>query len=190
MGRKPKLARLPPEVKLYIEGLMADGRMTLTEMIADLAARWPDHARANELPSRSALGRYGPKLERRLLAVKAFSDAAASIDAHAGDKADSRSSALTAMVQQEIFDAVMNLQDAADPDVDSDARMSLLSEAARSLASLTRSSVQLKTYQAKVEADARKALLQEQREKLDAMGNKGGVTAETKAAIREALGIV
>lgn len=38
--------------------------------------------------------------------------------------------------------------------------------------------------------EARRKLLEEQRAKLDAMPNKGGVTLETKVAIREALGIV
>jgi hypothetical protein len=33
-------------------------------------------------------------------------------------------------------------------------------------------------------------LLAEQKAKLDTLGSKGGVTAETQAAIREALGIV
>ena len=41
-----------------------------------------------------------------------------------------------------------------------------------------------------IEAHARRKLLAEQQAKLDAMPNKGGVTAETKAAIREALGII
>ena len=35
----------------------------------------------------------------------------------------------------------------------------------------------------------RKKVLEEQRAKLEAMPTRGGVTAETKAAIREALGI-
>jgi hypothetical protein len=37
--------------------------------------------------------------------------------------------------------------------------------------------------------DARRKLLEEQRAKLDAMGSRGGVTEDTKKAIREALGI-
>jgi Protein of unknown function (DUF3486) len=190
MGRKSTISRLPLDVKLYIEGQIADGRWTLDEMIADLRERFPEHKAAGELPSRAALHRYGPKLERRLIAVKAFSQAAASIEANAGDRGDSRSSALTAIVQQELFDSMMCLQDATDPEVDQDTRMKLLAEAARSLASLTRSSVQLKQYQAKVEAETRARVLEEQRAKLDAMGTKGGITPETKAAIREALGIV
>ena len=40
---------------------------------------------------------------------------------------------------------------------------------------------------AAIEDAARKKVLEEQRAKLEAMPTKGGVTAETKAAIREAL---
>ena len=42
---------------------------------------------------------------------------------------------------------------------------------------------------AAIKDEARRELLAEQKAQLDALGNKGGVTAETKLAIREALGI-
>lgn len=189
MGRKSTISRLEPEVKAYIEGKMAEGRLTLDELIADLREHFPAEAKEGVLPSRSALHRYGPKLERRLIAVKAFTQAMASVDANAGDRADSRSSGLTAIMQQELFDSIMMLQDASDPEVDQAERVKLLADATRSLASLTRSSVQLKQYQAKVEAEVRAQVLAEQRAKIDAMGSKGGVTEDTKKAIREALGI-
>jgi len=67
--------------------------------------------------------------------------------------------------------------------------VAMLSAAAKNIATLTRSSVNLKQFQAKVEEAARQRLLDEQRAKLEAMPNKGGVTPETKASIREALGI-
>ena len=41
-----------------------------------------------------------------------------------------------------------------------------------------------------MEKDTRDRLLAEQRAALDAMGSKGGVTEDTKRAIREALGIM
>ena len=188
MGRKSTISRLPTEVKLYIEGLLADGRLTLDEMIAELRQRYPAQADSGLLPSRAALHRYGPKLERRLIAIKAFSQAAQSIEANAGDKAGAHSSALTALMQQELFDSMMALGDASDPEVDQEARVKLLADASRSLASLTRSSVNLKQFQAKVEDETRRKVQEEQRAKLDAMGAKGGVTEETKRAIREALG--
>jgi hypothetical protein len=189
MGRKSSIARLPAEIKAYIEAMLATGSQTLDELIADLQSRYPAEASAEVLPSRSALHRYGSKLDRRLAAIKASTEAAKLIQAQAGDDKDARSEALTALVQTELFEAILCLQEADDPEADPGERVSMLSSAAKNIATLTRSSVNLKQFQAKVEEETRKKLLEEQRAKLDALGSKGGVTAETKAAIREALGI-
>lgn len=190
MGRKSSIARLSPEIKAYIEAMLATGGQTLDELIADLRERYPAEASSGDLPSRSAMGRYGQKLDRRLRAIKASTEAAKLIQAQAGDDKDARSEALTALVQTELFEAILCLQEADDPEADAGERVAMLSAAAKNIATLTRSSVNLKQFQAKVEEEARQRLLAEQRAKLDAMGSKGGVTAETKAAIREALGIV
>lgn len=163
--------------------------MTLDELIADLQATFPAEAQAGELPSRSAVGRYGQKLERRLAAIRASTEAAKIIRAHAGDREDARSEALTAMIQSELFESIMVLQEASDEDVDIAERIGLLSEAAKNIATLTRSSVALKKYQEEIAEVARQELLREQKAALDAMPSKGGVTEETKQAIRDALGI-
>ena len=189
MGRKSSIDRLSMAVKAHIERRLAEGRMTLDELIAELRAEFPDEAADGELPSRSAVGRYGQKLERRLAAIRASTEAAKIIQAQAGDDKDARSEALTALIQTELFDAILDMQD-ADEEVDSTERVGVLSAAAKNIATLTRSSVNLKKFQAEVEAAARAKLLDEQRAKLDAMGSKGGVTEDTKRAIREALGIV
>ena len=81
-------------------------------------------------------------------------------------------------------------QEAEDEEADAGERVELLSKAAKNIATLTRSSINLKEFQAKVEDAARRKLLEEQRAALEAMPNKGGVTADTKSKIREALGIV
>lgn len=189
MGRKSTISRLPADVKSYIEGRLAAGRMTLDELIADLHQRFPAQQQAGDLPSRAAVHRYGQKLERRLSAIRASTEAAKIIQAQAGDNSDARSEALTALIQTELFEAILNLQEADDPDADPSDRVGMLSTAAKNIATLTRSSVNLKQFQSKVEADTRAQVLAEQRAKLDAMGNKGGVTEDTKKAIREALGI-
>lgn len=190
MGRKSTISRLPAEIKAYIEAMLATGAQTLDEIISDLQDRFPLEARSGQLPSRSAVGRYGQKLERRLSAIKASTEAARLIREHAGDSQDARSEALTALVQTELFEAILALQEADDPEADAGDRVAMLSAAAKNIATLTRSSVNLKKFQAEVEEAARKKLLEEQRAKLEAMPSKGGVTAETKAAIRDALGIV
>lgn len=190
MGRKSTIKRLPEEIKSYIEAMLATGAQTLDELIADLQSRYPAEANEGKLPSRSAVHRYGQKLDRRLSAIRASTEAAKLIQAQAGDDKDARSEALMALVQTELFEAILSLQEADDPELDAGDRIAMLSNAAKNIATLARSSVNLKVFQAKVEEDTRKKLLEEQRAKLDAMGSKGGVTEETKRAIREALGIV
>ena len=190
MGRKSSIARLPEEVKSYISAMLATGAQTLDELINDLQQRFPAAAAANTLPSRSAVGRYGQKLERRLAAIRASTEAAKIISAQAGDDKDARSEALTALVQTELFEAILNLQDADEEDIDPGDRIGMLSNAAKNIATLTRSSVNLKKFQGEVEDATRKKLLAEQAAKLSAMEVKGGVTEDTKKAIREALGIV
>ena len=71
MGRKSSIDRMTPEVKAYIQAMLATGSQTLDELIADLQQRFPAEASAGELPSRSALHRYGAKLDRRLSAIRA-----------------------------------------------------------------------------------------------------------------------
>ena len=190
MGRKSTISRLPAEIKTYIEAMLATGAQTLDEIIADLQERFPLEAKAGQLPSRSAVGRFGQKLQRRLAAIKAGTEAARLISEHAGDDKDVRSEALTALVQTELIESIMDLQDASEDEMDPGDRVALLSKAAKNIATLSRSSVNLKEFQAKVAERTRRELLEEQRAKLEAMPSKGGVTPETKAAIREALGIV
>lgn len=189
MGRKSSIARLQPEVRAHIEAQLAQGSCTLDELIADLQARWPSHDR----PSRSAVHRYGQKLERRLSAIRASTEAAKLIQAQAGDDQDARSEALTALVQTELFEAILALQEAADVELPegasadeiASARVDLLSKAARNIATLTRSSVALKKYQAEVRAKAQAAA-----DTVDKLTKKGGLTAETAEQIRrEILGI-
>ena len=190
MGRKSSISRLPAEVKAYIEAMLATGSQTLDELIKNLCERFPAEANAGVLPSRSAVGRYGQKLDRRLAAIKASTEAAKLIQAQAGDDKDARSEALTALVQTELFEAILALQEADDPEADPADRIAMLSNAAKNIAPLIRSSVNLKQFQAKVEEETRRRLLEEQRQKLDALASKGGVTEDTKQAIRAALGIV
>ncbi len=191
MGRKSSIDRLDPEIKAYIQAMLASGSMTLDELIADLQARYPAAATAGSLPSRSAVGRYGQKLERRLSAIRASTEAAKMIQAHAGDDKDARSEALTAMVQTELFEAILALQEADEVGDDGEKadpgeRVALLSKAAKNIATLTRSSINLKEFQAKVEEATRKKLLAEQEERFKALGQSGDVDQDTLAKVIKA----
>jgi hypothetical protein len=184
MGRKGFVARTPAEIRAHIERRFAEGAITLDQLREELLEMFPDEA----VPSRSALGRYGQKLARRLDAIKAGTEAARLIAEQAGDSQDARSEALTALVQTELFEAILGLQEADDPELDQGERVAMLSAAARNIATLTRSSVNLKKFQAEAEERARRQLLEEQRARAEALSNKG-VSEETRQAIRDVLGI-
>lgn len=187
MGRKSAVDRLPDDIKAYLHGQLADGRMTLDELIADLKARWPEESEAGELPSRAAVGRYGQKLERRLSAIRASTEAAKIIQAQSGDREDARSGALTAMIQAELFESIMALQEAGDEEMPPSERVGLLSSAAKNIATLTRSSVNLKRWQAEVEERARKAAMAEAAAIAEQTAKQQGVSSVGIAALREAI---
>ena len=178
MAPKSSIARLEPEIKAFIQAQLAMGSLTLDKLISELQERFPLAAKAGDLPSRSAIGRYGQKLERRLAAVRASTEAAKLIREHAGDNEDARSEALTALVQSDMFDALVALQEASDEEVDPADRLVMLSKAAKNIATLSRSSVNLKQFQAKVTAEARAALLAEQADKLQTIAKQQGMGRE------------
>ncbi|AQZ99069.1 hypothetical protein B5M06_13225 [Comamonas kerstersii] len=187
MGRKSSIDRMSPDVKAYIQAMLATGSQTLDALIADLQERFPTEASKGELPSRSALHRYGAKLDRRLNAIRASTEAARLIRQHAGDDEDARSEALVAMVQTELFDAILLLQEADDPEADPGQRVTLLSKAAKNIATLTRSSVNLKQFQAKVEAEARKKALEDAAATAETTAKAAGLSANGVAALRAAI---
>ena len=181
MARKSSITRLSPEIKTYIEAMLATGAQTLDELIGDLRERFPVESSEGALPSRSAIGRYGQKLERRLSAIRASTEAAKIIQAQAGDNNDARSAALVALIQTELFEAILDYQEATgDPEKPEDPgeRVSNLSAAAKNIATLTRSSVNLKKFQAEVEDATRKKLLAEQQANLEQIAKAQGMGQE------------
>lgn len=178
MGRKSTISKLPEEVKQGIEQMLGEDRLTLDEIIVEMQRRWPELAHAGDLPSRSAVHRYGEKLDRRLAAIRASTEAARLIQQNAGDDKDARSEALTAMVQTELFEAILMLQEADDPDADPGDRVKLLSNAAKNIATLTRSSINLKEFQSRIEDATRKKLLAEQEGNLQEVARAQGMDAD------------
>ncbi len=193
MARKSSIDRLSPDVKAHIERRLAEGQMTLDELIGELRSRWPEQAAEGELPSRSAVGRYGQKLQQRLAAIKASTEAAKIIQANAGDDHDARSEAVIALVQTELFESIVNLQEAGDKDIEPAERIGLLSAAAKNIATLARASVNQKKFrldqeeQARIQREARAAQLAEQEERLQEMRGADGMSEQMESRIRRIL---
>lgn len=172
MPRRPKITRLPSDVRTWLDEALAEGNFAGYEALAaELRARGYD-------VSRSSVHRYGQRLERKLAAIRASTEAARQIAAAAPDDADLRSAAVISLVQSDLFDALLALQEAetAEPGE----RVKLLAAAARAVAEASRASIGQKRWADEVRA--RLDELERQAAKADRR-----LDAETLRAVREQL---
>ena len=128
--------------------------------------------------SRSAAHRYGQKVQRRFAAIKNSTEAARLIAEGAADEGDTRSEALVAMVQSELFEAMLEIGEMED--LSAVDRFSMVAKAAKNIATLTSASTRLKEYQAKVKAKVAAAA-----DDVAKQAKKGGLSEESVEAIRK-----
>ena len=92
---------------------------------------------------------------------------------------------MIALVQTEMFESIINLQEATDEDIDPAERIGLLSSAAKNIATLARASVNQKKFRLEVQARAEAAAAN-----VEKIAKKGGLSAESVEQLRrEILGI-
>lgn len=179
MGRRKVIDGLPPGVKSWLDKTLIEGNFSGYELLEGALRE-----RGYQI-SKSAIHRYGQKFERRLAAIKASTEAARMLTEGAADDQDARSEAVIALVQTELFETIVNLQEAADEEIDAADRVKLLSSAAKNIATLTRASVNLKKFQSDVRERARAAA-----DAVAKVARKGGLSEEAIRAIEEqVLGI-
>ena len=130
--------------------------------------------------SKSAIHRYGQKIERRMQAIKASTEAAKMIVEAAGDDQDARSESVIALVQTEMFDSIIAIQEADDDELSASDRLGLMSKAAKNIAALTGASIRQKQYKAGV-------LKRLQELEADARTGKRTLDAETLRIVREEI---
>ena len=180
MAPRSKVHTLPPELKEWLDAeLVKRGFGDYIQLAADLKARGAD-------VSKSALQRYGSPFEQRMAQLKMASEQARALVDAAPDEEDKLGSAVVRMTQEKIFNLLMELDIKAE-DVDVNKLFKNAAEIGKASVTHKRFSMEAR---AAIEAEARRKVLEEQRARLEAMPIKAGVTTETKAAIREALGIV
>ena len=179
MAPRSKVLTLPPELKEWLDAqLIRGGFSDYVQLAADLKAK-------GESVSKSALHRYGSQFEKRMAQLKMSNEQARALVDASPDDEDKLGAAVIRLTQDRIFQLLVDLE--IDPEsVD-------VNKLFKNAAEIGKASVTQKKFtmeaRAAIEDAARKKVLEEQRAKLEAMPTKGGVTAETKAAIREALWI-
>ena len=132
--------------------------------------------------SRSAAYRYGSKIERRLRAIKESTEAAKLIVGNADDEHDSRSEALMALLQNQLFEALVDISEQTSDELDPQARFDLLSEGGKRIAGLISASTRLKEYQNKVKSRAQAAA-----DEVAKAVKKGSLSNDTAEQIRKQI---
>jgi hypothetical protein len=90
-----------------------------------------------------------------------------------------RSEALLALIQTELFESIINLQEAGAEGLSDADRVGLLSKAAKNSATLARASVTVKKFQREVRERAKAAAAA-----VEAMAKQGGMSPEMVEMIR------
>lgn len=179
MARRSSIDGLPDDVRRWLERALAENNFSGYVALEDMLRE-----RGYSI-SKSAIHRYGQKIERRFAAIKASTEAARLLTEGASDDQDARSEAVIALVQTELFESIINLQEAGDEDIDPADRIGLLSAAAKNIATLARASVNQKKFRLEVQARAEAAAAN-----VEKIAKKGGLSAESVEQLRrEILGI-
>jgi hypothetical protein len=180
MGRTSSVKRLDPQARKFLEKLMREDRHTLDELLTALRTKFPDAQ-----VSRSSIHRHRAGYEELVKGMREQQAIASLVVSELGENPDDKAGALLVQTITTLTNQVA-LTAAGEGEVDV--------ETVRKLARATKDVLAARRVDRQerlaIRQEARDELLAEQRAKLEAMPNKGGVTADTKAAIREALGIV
>lgn len=180
MGRTSSVKRLDPQARKFLEKLMREDRHTLDELLAAVRSKFPDAQ-----VSRSSIHRHRAGYEELVKGMREQQAIASLVVSELGENPDDKAGALLVQTITTLTNQVA-LTAAGEGEVDV--------ETVRKLARATKDVLAARRVDRQerlaIRQEARDELLAEQRAKLEAMPNKGGVTADTKAAIREALGIV
>lgn len=135
--------------------------------------------------SKSSVHRYGQKLEQKLAAVQASTQAAIMIADAAPDDADQRSAAVMSLIQTELFNSLIALQESNEPETSAADRIALMAKCGKGIASIMQASLGQKKWMLDVRDRVEKAA-----QAVDSIVKKGGLSKEAAAAIkREILGI-
>ena len=176
MSPRSSMELLPENVRREFERrLIENGFANYTELAAWL------NEQGFQI-SRSAVHRHGHKIQRRLQAIKESTEAAKLIVANADDEDDSRSEALMALLQNQLFEALVDISEKDSEELAPEARFDLLSEGGKRIASLISASTRLKEYQSKIKTKA-----QETAEEVAQAVKKGGLSNDTAEQLRKQI---
>lgn len=181
-----KIAQLPAELREWLHKAIVERGygdiVALTEELNDLCKK----GGVAVTIGKSAVGAESQKVKRAQEAIRATTEASRLIAEASRDEGDTRSEAVIAMVQSDVFETLLELREAADEGIDPGDRLKMLTKAAVGLSQMSRARVNQAKWKAEVDAKAQAAAA-----KVEKLAKKGGLDAKTVAEIRASiLGIV
>jgi hypothetical protein len=181
VGNRSSIERLDPDIVAEVSRLIKGGR-TIDEITTHLRGMDQD-------VSRSAVGRYVKSARKAMEDYqKAQEVAKVWVDRLEAEPNGDVARLLPQMLQAVAFKTIEGMTEGEE--VVSPGDIMFMGKALQSIAGSSKTLMDIELKMRQVREDERRRLHAEQSEKLDAMNTAGGITAETKAAIRQALGIV
>lgn len=176
MARQSSITTLPEEVRRWLERALTEQNFSGYEALETMM-----HEKGFAI-SKSAIHRYGQKIERRFAAIKASTEAARMLTEGAADDQDARSEAVIALVQTEMFESIIAIQEADDDELTPADRLGMMSKAAKNIATLARASIAQKQFKTTVQAKAAEVA-----DKAARLASKGGMSPDAAAEIRKMI---
>lgn len=180
MPRKNKIKRLPAAERRFVEKLLREDRLTLSEMLAAIRREFPGAE-----VSRSGLGRYKQQVDELAGRMRDIQAAGTALVAELGeDPHDRGGQLLVQAVTTLATHAALKANDAAEDEELSIKEIAQLARGARAVMETRKMSLAERQQIAK---EAREALQREQAEQLAAVQKAGGLSAKAAETIRKQI---
>ena len=176
-----KIAQLPADIrewlhKTFVERAFGD----IEDITVELNAMMKQAGVAISI-GKSAVGAESQKVKRAQEAIRATTEATKLIAASSRDDGDTRSEAIIAMIQSDMFEALLLARE-AEGEVDPIARLAVMSEAAKAASRLTIARVNQSKWSLEVERRAKAAA-----DKVAKIARAGGLKPDQVAEIRRQI---
>lgn len=175
MAKRGSIVMLPENVRSWLDKALAEGNFSGYSQLETLLKE-----RGFNI-GKSSIHRYGQKLENKLSAIKASTQAALAISEAAPDDADLLNQSVMQMVQTEVFNSLVALQEAESED-DPAKRLKMMTGAAKGIAELSRASINIKKHKIEVQEKAKTAA-----QVIGEKARKGGLTEQAIREIEEQI---
>ncbi|UYZ84296.1 DUF3486 family protein [Entomomonas sp. E2T0] len=184
MGRKSSLDKLPKPVIEFIQQLLRENRLTISELLDEVNNNFPE---LENKPSRSALGRFSQNFNKRFEEHNKFKEMANIYVSQLGENTDDKTGMFLAQSLTMLLSRVTMEQ------LDKDDNQIIIKEAgllAKAALDIQRARELSLKERLAIEEEARKRLLREQQDNLEKTAKAQGLSADYVDLLkREVLGV-